>query len=67
VCNLFGYGEIKPVGSYSFSGTLFQLFRAIVADNFVMVKIERKEDLWRAFRQLISVDKTAATEETLEE
>jgi hypothetical protein len=67
VCNLFGYGEIKPVGSYSFSGTLFQLFRAIIADNFVMVKIERKEDLWRAFRQLISVDKSAATEETLEE
>lgn len=64
VCNLFGYGEIKPVGSYSFSGTLFQLFRALTADNFVMVKIERKEDLWRAFRQLISVDKSAAAEET---
>jgi sporulation protein YhbH len=67
VCNLFGYGEIKPVGSYSFSGTIYQLFRAIEADNFVMVKIERKEDLWRAFRQLISVDKSVAAEETLEE
>ncbi|RJP73787.1 MAG: DUF444 family protein [Candidatus Zixiibacteriota bacterium] len=62
VCNLFGYGEIKPVGSYSFSGTLFQLYRQIDNDNFVMVKIERKEDLWRAFRQLISVDRSEMTE-----
>ncbi len=59
VCNLFGYGEIKPEGSYSFSGTLFQLFRQIEAENFMMVKIERKEDLWKAFRQLISVDREA--------
>jgi sporulation protein YhbH len=55
--NLFGYGEIKPEGSYSFSGSLFQLFQQIEAENFVMVKIEKKEDLWKAFRQLISVDR----------
>jgi hypothetical protein len=62
LCNLVGYGEIKPEGSYSFSGTLFQLYREIAADNFCMVKIQQKEDLWRAFRQLISVDRSAHEE-----
>lgn len=57
ISNLFGYGEIKPEGSYSFSGSLFQLFQQIEAENFVMVKIEKKEDLWKAFRQLISADR----------
>lgn len=65
VCNLFGYGEIKPVGSYSFGGTLFQLFEQIDAENFCMVKIEKKDELWAAFHKLISVDRER--EEELEQ
>ncbi|MFH1861652.1 MAG: sporulation protein YhbH [bacterium] len=62
ICNLFGYGEIKPAGSYSFGSTIFQLFRQIEAENFCMVKIEKKADVWPAFRQLILVDRSAEKE-----
>jgi hypothetical protein len=55
VCNLFGYGEIKPKGEYSFfSGSMMDLFKSIKADNFVTLSIEKKEDLWRAFKEFLS-------------
>ena len=62
VCNLFGYGEIKPSGSWDYGGTLYQLFNQIDAENFCMVKIVQKEDLWPSFRKLIEVDKTEDAE-----
>ncbi|TKJ41116.1 hypothetical protein CEE37_05460 [candidate division LCP-89 bacterium B3_LCP] len=57
ICNLFGYGEIKPTGSWDWGAPLYKLFQSIDAENFCMVKIEKKEDLWSGFRRLISVDK----------
>jgi sporulation protein YhbH len=57
VSNLFGYGEIKPTGSWDWGTPLYQLFKDIEEENFCMVKIEKKEDLWPSFRKLISVDR----------
>lgn len=56
VANLFGYGEIKPHGSYSWSSML-ELYKNIHADNFVTVKIHEKEDLWPAFRYFLGKEK----------
>ncbi|MCL4146365.1 UNVERIFIED_CONTAM: hypothetical protein GTU68_055782 [Idotea baltica] len=56
-CNLFGYGEIKPKGSSYYSGTMIETFDKIKADNFQVVTIESKEDLWPGFKELLTKDK----------
>ena len=57
-CNLFGYGEIKPSGSAYYSGSMLEVFSKIKSENFQMVVIERKEDLWPAFRAFLTKDRT---------
>jgi len=61
VCNLFGYGEIKPLGSHYYDSSMLEHFKALDADNFHAVLIERREDVWPAFRQLVAKDREAAT------
>lgn len=56
VCNLFGYGEIKPSGSAYYSGSMLEVFEKIDRDNFQCVVIEKKEDLWNAFKKFMSKD-----------
>jgi sporulation protein YhbH len=56
VCNLFGYGEIKPSGSAYYSGSMMEVFSAIEAPNFQALVIEKKEDLWKAFRAFMMKD-----------
>ena len=56
VCNLFGYGEIKPSGSAYYSGSMMEVFSAIEAENFQALVIEKKEDLWKAFRAFMLKD-----------
>lgn len=60
ICNLFGYGEIKPVSSYSWSSML-ELFDKVESDNFICLKIRRKEDLWPAFKKFLTLDKHPET------
>ncbi|MEM7025720.1 MAG: DUF444 family protein, partial [Pseudomonadota bacterium] len=62
ICNLFGYGEIKPLGSHYYESSMLDMFRRLEADNFQSVLIERKEDIWPSFRAFLSRDpnKTAA-------
>ncbi len=60
VCNLFGYGEIKPLGSHYYDGSMLDLFKRLDADNFHAVLIERREDVWPAFRQLIAKEREVA-------
>ena len=60
VCNLFGYGEIKPAGSAYYSGSMLEVFGAIKHDNFQMVVIERKEDLWPGFKSFLTRDRSVA-------
>ncbi len=59
VCNLFGYGEIKPSGSAYYSGSMLEVFEQISAENFHMITIEKKEDLWEGFRSFLMKDKAS--------
>ena len=56
-CNLFGYGEIKPLGSRSYESSMLNVFRRLDADNFQTVLIERKEDVWPSFKALLAKDR----------
>jgi hypothetical protein len=57
VCNLFGYGEIKPLGSRYYESSMLNVFRRLEADNFHSVLIERKEDVWPSFKALLAKDR----------
>lgn len=59
IANLFGYGEIKPQGSYSWSSML-ERYAKLANDpesSFITVKIHEKQDLWPAFNSFIGKDK----------
>ncbi|MFQ5478921.1 MAG: YeaH/YhbH family protein [Candidatus Binatia bacterium] len=53
VCNLFGYGEIKPRGSSHYGSSLIEIFRQVSSDNFQSVLIEGKEDVWPCFKRFL--------------
>ena len=56
VCNLFGYGEIDPDGMPGES-TISKLYMAKIKEkNFTVVKIARKEDVFPALKQLLTLD-----------
>ncbi len=59
VCNLFGYGEIKPMGSRAYESSMLNVFRQLDAGNFQTVLIERKEDVWSSFKALLAKDRVA--------
>ena len=54
-CNLFGYGEIKT-STYT-SSIVNKYNEHIKADNFSIVKMSRKEDVWPAFIEMLKVEK----------
>jgi len=56
VCNLFGYGEIKPSGSAYYSSSMLEVFKGVNRDNFQSIVIEKKEDLWLGFRSFLMKD-----------
>jgi uncharacterized protein len=57
VCNLFGYGEIKPHGHYAYESSMMTVFRRLMEPNFLTIRIERKEDVWPSFRAFLSKDR----------
>jgi len=57
VCNLFGYGEIKPLGSRYYESSMLNVFRRLEAPNFHTVLIERKEDIWPSFKAFLAKDR----------
>jgi len=57
ISNLFGYGEIKPLGSGYYGGSMIQFFSQLHMDNFQAIQIQRKEDLWPSFKALLSKDR----------
>lgn len=57
VSNLFGYGEIKPLGSRYYESSMLNIFRRLEADNFQTILIERKEDIWPSFKALLAKDR----------
>ncbi|MEO1018541.1 MAG: DUF444 family protein, partial [Pseudomonadota bacterium] len=60
LCNLFGYGEIKPMGSHYYESSMLDRFRKLDADNFQSVLIERREDIWPSFKAFMSRDPVTA-------
>lgn len=58
LCNLFGYGEIKPLGSRYYESSMLNIFRRLEADNFQTVLIERKEDIWPSFKAFLAKERT---------
>lgn len=57
VCNLFGYGEIKPLGPRYYESSMLNVFRRLDLDNFQTVLIERKEDVWPSFKALLAKER----------
>ena len=57
VSQLFGYGEIKPTHSLSWSSML-DLYKKIERENFVTVTIRSKDELWPAFQRFLTHDKS---------
>jgi len=57
VSNLFGYGEIKPLGSRYYESSMLNIFRRLEAENFQTILIERKEDIWPSFKALLAKDR----------
>ena len=56
-CNLFGYGEIKPPGSYSGNSSLLDFFSsAVTAENYKSVPIRQKQDIWPAFKEFLRLE-----------
>ena len=62
MCNLFGYGEIKPLGSRYYESSMLNIFRRLEADNYHTVLIERKEDIWPSFRAFMSKEQCERTQ-----
>lgn len=60
ITNLFGYGEIKPLGSRYYESSMLNIFRRLDAENFQTVLIERKEDIWPSFKAFLAKDRAAA-------
>ena len=57
ICNLFGYGEIKPLGSRYYESSMLNVFRRLDAPNFQAVLIERKEDIWPSFKAFLAKER----------
>jgi uncharacterized protein len=57
ISNLFGYGEIKPLGSRYYESSMLNVFRRLEVANFQAVLIERKEDIWPSFKAFLSKDR----------
>jgi len=57
VCNLFGYGDIKPLGSRYYESSMLNIFRRLDAENFQTVLIERKEDIWPSFKAFLAKER----------
>lgn len=62
ISNLVGYGEITT--NYGFSGTIRREYeRNIQADNFVIVTMGQKEDVWPAFKKILEKDSVPGGDE----
>ncbi|MBB3698629.1 DUF444 family protein [Flammeovirga yaeyamensis] len=57
VCNLFGYGEIKPDIGFSWS-TMLDEYKKIEEENFVSLRMRTKESVWPALKKFLTKDKS---------
>jgi uncharacterized protein len=61
VCNLFGYGEIKPLGSGYYESSMLDVLQGIEDENFQTLLIERKEDIWPSFKAFLARERDEDT------
>ena len=61
ICNLFGYGEIKPLNSGSYGNSLLELFDQLQAPNFLSTVIESKNDIWPSFKEFLTHERPVET------
>ena len=47
----------KPMGSHYYESSMLDRFKKLAADNFQSVLIERREDIWPAFKAFMSKDR----------
>lgn len=60
VCNLFGYAEIM---TYGYSSTIKKKYsQEIKRDNFAIVTMQKKEDLWNAIRDVLKAEISQSAE-----
>ncbi len=60
ICNLFGYGEIK---TSTYTSSIMNKYKDYIeAENFSIVKMSCKEDVWPAFIEMLKVEKGAEEE-----
>jgi uncharacterized protein len=64
ICNLFGYGEIKPLNSGSYGNSLIEVFAQIQAPNFLSAVIESKTDIWPTFKEFLTHERPVETAAT---
>ena len=62
ICNLFGYGEIKPFDAFSW-GSMMKIFEPLETDNFVLIGVRGKEDVWPALKKFLSKDRAKVVKE----
>jgi sporulation protein YhbH len=55
--NLFGYGEIKPLGAGYYGSSMITFFSQIKEPNFQTVQIQKKEDIWTSFKTFLTKDR----------
>lgn len=60
VCNLVGYGEIKPLDAIRYESSMLEQFEKIRMPNFRGLLIESKEDIWPSFKIFLSGEQAAA-------
>lgn len=64
ICNLFGYGEIKPLNSGIYGDSLLELFSELSAPNFHALLIENKEDIWPSFKRFLARERVPESAES---
>ncbi|MEX2380833.1 MAG: DUF444 family protein [Opitutales bacterium] len=62
IANLFGYGEIKPLGLRYHESSMLHVFNRLKAENHQKALIERKEDIWPVFKSFLSKDRGRGAE-----
>lgn len=57
ISNLFGYGEIKPLGSGYYGSSMIPFFSQLRMEHFQTVQIQRKEEIWPSFKSFLTKDR----------
>lgn len=58
IANLFGYGEIKPVGTRTYESSMINIFSNALKkfNNYHACMIEKPEDIWSVFKEFMTHD-----------